>query len=221
MAEGLEGLANVAGGAGEGFVVGTGDVGDVGGEEPGVVAGGKGTGASDGGGALVGVVKDILEHEGEVVLAAEQVALGGGLHGGGSGEVGVGGLAAPVGRVAAASVDHHAHGAEVVAGVGGVELGIDGLPVLGFVFDDDVTRVGRDAVLGALFLDFIGGDGDQPEEGADGPVEADAVFEHARVALEPGDHGGEVGFAEQGTLGAVDGIVEQDGVGVGCVGVVG
>ena len=60
-------------------------------------------------------------------------------------------------------------------------------------------------------MDFVGRDGDQPEGKLlnavqlNGPVQADAVFEHAAVAEQPGDHGGEVGFTEQGAEGAVDG----------------
>ena len=54
------------------------------------------------------------------------------------------------------------------------KLGVDGLPGFGFVFDNDGAGVGRDAVLLFLFEDFVGWDSDQPEEGADGPVQADA-----------------------------------------------
>jgi len=43
----------------------------------------------------------------------------------------------------------------------------------------------------------------------------DAVFEHAGVAEQPGEHGDQVGFAEASADGAVDRIVEHDGVGRG------
>ena len=60
-------------------------------------------------------------------------------------------------------------------------------------------------------MDFVGRDGDEPEGKLlnavqlNGPVQAHAVFEHAAVTEQPGDHGGEVGFAEQGAEGAIDG----------------
>ena len=61
-------LGDVAGGTGEGFVVGAGDVGDGDGEELGIVGLGEGAGTTDLDGALVGVVEDVLEYEGEVAL---------------------------------------------------------------------------------------------------------------------------------------------------------
>ena len=59
-------------------------------------------------------------------------------------------------------------------------------------------------------LTFSGRDGYDPEEGADGPVEPHPVFQHARVALQPGDHGGEIGFTQERAERSVDGIVEHD-----------
>ena len=212
-------LGDLAGSLRQRLVVAAADIRPGGLEQLGVAPGRAAAAGTRSGGTLVGVVEDVLQHEGEVLLAAQQVALGGGLHGGGGGQVGVGGFAAPVGRVAAAGVDHHAHGAQVVLGVGGVELGGDGFPALGLVLDDDGAGIGRGAVLLLLFHDLVGGDGDQPQEGAHCPVEADTVFEHAGVALQPGDHGGEIGFAQQGAQRAVDGVVQADGVLGGGVGV--
>ena len=92
--------------------------------------------------------------------------------------------------------------------------------LLALVLDDDRAGIGRGAVLLLLFHDLVGRHGDHPQEGAHRPVQAHAVFEHARVALQPGDHGGEVALAQQGAQRAVDGVVQQmaswaGGVGVG------